>query len=317
MTSRSRRGAVVSLLALLLVSLLASSTSAQAPTVAIERTGCTDELGRAVEAALGVELSDASPEARRALADGSLRIAVQCDDAGATAWVLLGPRRLEQRIDDRGPGAARRLAIALGELLGAAALPEAPAEPTEPRASAPDATVHPPDGLRARLRASGGAWLGGVPLLALGTLDLGIELGPSPNVAIVVDASGALGSTPIEGARLDARLLGAAVSLRFGGDVGDFWLGAGPAMRGGAVFWTGVPTDVSAATGHTATGGWLGLGAVAAAFVRIGALPLRAGLEIEGGGVAYYADALAFGMRAQRIGDAWVELRVALDVVLE
>ena len=294
------------------VSFFAAIAGAQPPSRGVTRSGCDDALGLAVESALVVELSDASGQARDAFAGGSVRSEIACDADGVTAIVVRAAARMEQRIEGGGPGVARRLAIALAELIEASVVPT---EPVPPPVDPPAPASH--EALVVRARASGGAWLGGEPLLALGTLDLGAELDPTSNVAIVLDGSGLLGAAAVEGARVDVRILGAGLSVRFGGDVDSFWLGAGPAMRGGAIFWSGTPTDAIGSVGHDVTGGWLGLGAVAAAFVRLADLPLRVGAEIEGGGVAYYSEALVFGARAQRIGGGWVELRLALDITFE
>ncbi len=316
--SLRHRATLMPLVAVL--SLVAGRARAQSGGASVELDQCPSELGAAVESALDVELSAASLDARRALADGTLRCALACDETGITAIVTRGVDRIEQRVESRGSGAPRRLAIALGELLEASSVPaptaDAPAvSPPSPAPPAPTPPERVP--LRARLRLAGGVWLGGEPFVALGTLALGAEISPTPNVAIVLDASGALGAVSVTAARLDVRLLSAGLSLRLGGDVGPLWLGGGPALRGGAVLWTGTPHDPALGLGRDAIGGWLGVGAVAVAFVPLPDLPLRVGIEAEGGGIAVYSGALVLDALAQRIGGGWLELRIAADLTFE
>jgi hypothetical protein len=83
------------------------------------------------------------------------------------------------------------------------------------------------------------------------------------------------------------------------------------------VFWTGHPNDPSRATGRDLTGGWLGLGVVAAALLRLPELPVRIGLELEGGGIAFSSDALVYGALAARIGGGWLETRLVVDLTFD
>ena len=310
--------------------LMAPLAHAQIERARVEVVDCPPELGEAVEGALDVELSMATEEARAALASGTLRCALLCDAAGTTAVVVRGDDRVEHRIDGSGPGLPRRLAIALAELLDASAAVAsdaavAPDAAAVPAPEPPPAPVEPPssiepeperEGWVTRVRASGGLWLGGDPLLALGTLDVGVELAPTTNVALVIGAAGALGAIDVDAGRLDVRLVSAHASVRLGGEWGPVWLGGGPAVRGGAVLWTGTPTDPSRAVGRDTTGGWLGVGAIAVAWVRAGDTPLRVGIEAEGGGIAVHSEALVRGVRGARIGDGWLELRLAVDVAI-
>jgi hypothetical protein len=288
--------------------LLTAEARAQTAQPTIALTNCPPALGTAVEAALDVELSMVSPTTRRAFTEGTLRCALVCDETGTTALVTQGDERTEQHIVHDGPGHARRLAIALAELLDASGAP-----PVE----APVAEVNPTSELRIRARIALGAWLGGEPFSALGALELGVEIAPTSNLAWVIAAAGTLGSIEVDSGRLDVRLLSLATSLRFGGEVESFWLGGGPAVRGGAVFWTGHPNDPSRATGRDLTGGWLGLGAVATALLRLPELPVRIGLEIEGGGIAFSSGALVYGALAARIGGGWLETRLVVDLTFD
>ena len=294
----------------------------------IEPTDCPSGLDLATGSALDVELSNASPSARIALDEGALRCALVCDAAGVTAIVSRGDERVEQRIASLGPGLPRRLAIALAELIEASSTPDEPvaadavetAEAIEAsRVGEPADALEAPttDPFRARLRLAGGLWLGGEPLLFLGALDLGAELAFTPNVALVLGVGGALGGIDVGTAQIDVRLLSAAVSARLGADVGPLWLGGGVAARGGAVFWTGHSATPGGAVGRDLTGGWLGLGAVAVVLLRVGELPLRIGVEIEGGGVAVYSAALVLGAPGARIDGGWLEARLAADLTLE
>lgn len=313
----SLRTALLSSLALWLITGIAEGQAR----AAIELTDCPGELGAAVEAALDVELSMTSPDAQRGLGDGTLRCALVCDASATTAVVFRGGDRLEQRVERDGAGLARRLAIALAELLDAASAAPAPTSEPEP-ATTPEPEPAPPDDtaaerLEVRLRVAGGAWLGGEPLLALGTIELGVELAPISNVALVLGVAGTLGAIELEDVRLDVGLLSGSVSLRFGGEVGALWLGGGPALRGGVVRWVGTPDDATRAVGRELVGGWLGLGAVAAALLRLDDLPLRVGLEAEGGGIAFESGALVLGALGARIGGGWIELRAAIDLQIE
>lgn len=312
-------------LSLLVFSLAIGATvpvRAQDHVVRVEGIACTDDVVAGVELALDVELSNASTEARQALADGSLRAELVCEGDAATARVVRGSEHVEQRVAVSGPAVARRVAITLAELIEASAVPSASPPPPPPPPSPPPPPPPPPpaeaaDALRARLRVAAGTWLGGEPFFALGTVELGAELAPTSNVAIVVAAAGAFGAVDVTGARLDLRMVSGAASVRFGGQVDAFWLGAGPAARGGAAIWTGTPSDPLHARGETTTGPWLGLGAVGAAFVRLGELPLRVGIELEGGGIAVYSGALVLGSVGARVGGGWLEARLALDFTFE
>lgn len=297
--------------------LLTAEARAQTAQPTIALTNCPTALGTAVEAALDVELSMVDPATRRAFTEGTLRCALVCDETGTTAMVARGDERTEQHIVREGPGHARRLAIALAELLDASGAPpvETAAEvlPVDPEPT-PVAEVSP---LRIRARIAFGAWLGAEPFSALGAMELGVEIAPMSNLAWVIAAVGTLGSIEIDSGRLDVRLLSLATSLRFGGEVESFWLGGGPAVRGGAVFWTGHPNDPSRATGRDLIGGWLGLGAVATALIRLPELPVRIGLELEGGGIAFSSGALVFGALAARIGGGWLETRLVVDLTFD
>jgi hypothetical protein len=302
--------------AVALVCAITASARAQA-TGRIALSDCPPELGPAVEAALSVELSTASEGVRRGVEDGTLRCALACDEAGTTATVSRGEEHVEQRIDGHGPGLARRLAIALAELSDAISTPlPAAIVPATPAAIEEPAPPIPSDPLRARLRAAAGAWIGGEPVLPLGGFELGVEVGIT-NVAFVAGFSGHFGAVALEDARIDVRILSLALSARFGGSIGPAWLGGGPALRGGLVLWTGVPDEGGPGVGRDALGGWIGVGAVVAALFRLGDLPLRAGLEIEGGGIPLYSEALVGGERAQRVGAGWLEVRGVLDLALE
>ena len=301
------------------LSLAAGHTRAQARP-RIELTDCPNGLDLATESALDVEISNASPEARLALDQGALRCSLACDGEGVTAVVSRGAVRLEQHIGSSGPGLPRRLAIALAELIEASSAPSEPvaSEVASDTENAPELSAAPEaDSLRARLRLAGGAWLGGQPLVALGALELGAELAFTPNVALVLGVEGAFGGLEASAAWIDVRLLSAAASVRFGGEVGPFWLGGGPAVRGGAVLWTGHPTASAGAVGRDLVGGWLGLGAVVVALVPVAELPLRFGLEIEGGGIAISSGALVLGMPAARIDGGWLEAHLVADIAFE
>ncbi len=307
MTSR-RRDALV---ALLVGSTLAGPACARAQegqTLLVETSECAPDLGPAVTALLAVELSS---ESRAEIDEARARCLLLCDATSATAVVARGEQRFEQRIDRGDVALARRLAIALAELVEASRAPL-----LAPESGAPSAAADAPasESLAVRIRAGGGAWLGGEPLLALGGLELGVELAPTSNVAITLGAAGGLGAIDVAGGRLDARWIGGALSLRLGGALDLLWLGAGPALRGGLVSWTGHPDDATRAIGRDVLGAWCGVGVVAAAFVRLGALPVRVGVEIEGGGIAVSSEARALGASAARVGGGWLELRAVIDV---
>lgn len=296
----------------------AKAACAQQTATRVEVTGCVPDVAARVQPALDVELTNASADARRALDEGTLRCELICDGDLVTARVLRGSERVEQRIEGAGAGLARRVAIVLAELIEASSGPE-PTDaslgqtPPDPPRPAPG----PEPALRTRLRVAGGAWIGGEPLVVLGTIELGVELAPSRNVALVVGAAGTFGTVDVERARLDVRVVSAVASLRFGADVDALWLGGGPAVRGGAVVWTGTPSDPTHAMGETTVGGWLGLGAVGAAFVRLGTSPVRLGVEVEGGAIAIYSGATVLGTLAAQIGGGWLELRLAADVTFD
>lgn len=301
------------------LSLALVSASARAQDVVeVESTGCAPDLDAAVESALGVELSAASVTLLAALRDGSLRCELQCDDAGVIAGVVSADgQRLVQRVEGGDPSLPRRLALVLSELLDASLVVEAAPAATSPETT--EAVVPPPvtssDAVALRLRAAGGAWLGGEPLLTLGAIEVGAEIDAGPNFAAVFDVGAALGGLDADVGRVDVRLLSAGVSIRFGGAVDAFWLGGGPAARGGAASWTGRPSD-GGLRGRDFTSGWLGVGAVGAAFVRLGPSPVRVGIEVEGGAIAVHSEVLALGEPIARVGNGWIEIRIALDVAL-
>jgi hypothetical protein len=309
-SSRLDRTAPIATIAWLLV---CATARAQEPSF-VSLAHCPPELAATVPSAIEVELSSASDDARSALTLGELRCELECTDANVRVAVIRGERRLDALVATSGASLPRRVAIVVAELVDAIAAPDvSPPAPPIVDDPAPSATV---EVLRARLRASGGAWVGGAPIVALGTFDLGIELAPSTNVAIVIDAAGAIGATSVPDARLDVRLVSAAASLRLGGNVDWLWIGGGPAARGGLVSWTGHAIDATA-VGADASGGWLGLGAVLAVFARIGSTPVRVGVELEGGGIAVYSGAVVLDVVAQQIGSGWLETRLAIDVALD
>jgi len=279
----------------------------------LEVSGCEPELVRAVDAALAVELSMAGPETREALADGSLRCLLSCDASGAVAAVAHGSERLEQRVPRDEAGLSRRLAVALAELLSAASADqvEPPPPPPVERPLEP-ATA----GLAVRLRVAGGVWFGGEPGLVLGGPELGVEVAPLPEVALVAGVSAAFGMLEVDAGRIDVRLLSGAASIRFGADLDAIHLGVGPAARGGAVLWSGHARDRSGGVGRDVLGGWLGVGLVAAVHLRLPELPLGFGLEVEGGGIAYSSSALAGGVLAASVSGGWIEARIVIDLTL-
>lgn len=304
-------------LLLVLVPLVAQAQSTRAP---VATSGCPAELASAMEPALDVELSNASADARSAIAEGALRPEIACSpDTVVVAVVRTDGERVEQRVAIEGPALARRLAMVVTELLEASSAPEeaesVSADATdEPIAPVP---VAPADPLRVRLRLGVGAWIGGEPAIPLGALEIGVAIAPVRNVEIVAAAAGALGGTSVPNAHLDVRLLSAALSLRFGADVDVFWLGAGPAARGGAVLWTGTPADPARGRGGDLVGGWLAVGAVLVGLARVPSTPVRVGVELEGGGIAFSSGALVLGVLAQQIGGGWLEARAVFDLAFD
>lgn len=307
-----RRAALSSFLLLVTLARWPAHAAAQATSGAIAATDCDATLTATVDAALAVELSTASPEAREAFASGTLRAELVCGAEEVVAIVRRDDTRHEQRVARSARGLARRLALSLAEMLDAAST--SPTRAPVPEAGPDAAPPAPPAGVPVRLRLGGGAWLGGEPLLAMGEAAIGVELAPVPVLAVVVDLAGSFGGVGVTAGSLDVRLASAGLSLRLGADLDVFRLSAGPALRGGAAFWTGHPRDPSRGTGQDLAAGWLGVGVVGAAHARLGELPLRLGLELEGGAVLYGSTALAYGEVAARIAGAWLEVRLVLDL---
>jgi hypothetical protein len=305
------------------ITCMASAATAQAPvSPPIAVSGCATDLEPAVRAAVDVELSSASADAFVALAHDELRGELACSSTEVRVAVFgASGRRLDARVLIAGTALPRRIAMVIAELVDAIVAPE-PEHAPEPAVVTDVEPVSPPeppphDRFRLRVRGAGGAWIGGRPLLALGSVEAGVELAPIENVVIVADAAAAFGSASAPDAHVDVRVFSLAASVRFGGRIDWLWLGAGPAARGGPVWWSGSPTDPAHVAGNDLVGGWIGLGAVAVIFARLGSSPVRAGIEAEGGGIALYSGALALDALIEQIGGGWFEARLAIDVALE
>jgi hypothetical protein len=169
-----------------------------------------------------------------------------------------------------------------------------------------------PSELVPRFRVAAGVWVGGVPVVGLPALEVGVELAPTSNVALVIAASGAGSAIDFDGRAFDFGTFSGTVSLRMGADLGPIWLGGGPSLRGGVVMWPR-PRDVTRIVPQQDTAGWVGVGGVAVLFAALDDLPLRFGLELEGGALWVYAPEVAADP-SQRLGDGWIEARVVCDV---
>jgi hypothetical protein len=264
---------------------------------------CSPELEQELRAALVVELTDAEPDVLAAL-------------PGTALHVTCGPESLALRADDRASGrfvgqtipiiagTPRRAAITLLELVRALVVEERTETAVPERAlpTAPSLFV-----------MSGAMTLGGEPLMLLGGLTLSVRVAIDPAVQLALAVDGALGALDVAPGHLDVRLLGAALSARFGGRVGPLSMHAGPAVSGGLVSWSGTPAspDVRASD---VLGPRLALGAVAAASLileELVAIDLELGLDANLLGSEAQADGIAVARMvgaafAVRLGVGWV-----------
>lgn len=275
---------------------LGSSARAQSTTL----HGCPSELGPALADRLEVELSATSEEVRAALAEGRVALELDCTGDAAVARSR-GAEALEQRIEGAPLGELRRIALALVEL-------------AEASLAAPgSAPLPPPTGRRPWIALGGGVLVAGAPSIVAGSFGVALEVPLHDLVALVVGADGAVGRVPIPEGAIGVGAVSLGASVRFGGWLDVVALGGGPAVRGGGIVLSGEPGD-AAARGTVHLGPWLGLGAAAGASVRLGASPIRLGLEVEAGGIVAGAGALVSGRLALRFADFWFDGRMSVAI---
>ncbi len=307
----------ISLSVVLLSHAPAHAQAAELDSLHIEN--CDATFDDAVRGALEVELIGIGSSMRDALESGRVRSRLRCEPDVIT--IRVEDRDTEQVIVEligiAEPALPRRVALTLSEIYAALAS-VARTAPRSTRAE-PSADLADPvalDTLASRdpfeLRVLGGLWIGGEPLLLLGSVELGASWPLEHFAKLMMGLGGAFGSVSIAAGALDVRVLSCGVSLRFGGNIGGLELGVGPAVRGGVVFWTGHPRDSAVAVGRDTWGPWLGLGGAAGAMVRIDGTPVRIGLDLEGGAIAVSHGATAEGVLAARLGSGWIDVRLAI-----
>ncbi len=114
---------------------------------------------------------------------------------------------------------------------------------------------------------------------------------------------------------MSALPVGVTASVRFGGALGDVWLGVGPAIEGAAVVLTGRPGGPEV-TGREGVLPWWAIGGVAAMRVGLAGTPLSILLELEGAGVLVTPIALVDGAPGLSLGPARFGGRLGLALAL-
>ncbi|MFN7696907.1 MAG: hypothetical protein ACK5U8_03375 [Deltaproteobacteria bacterium] len=253
--------------------------------------------------ALASELSDRGEELA-SLRGRAIALELACSTEAFTVRATDGVsgRFVGQRVARSERGLARQLAIVSAELLVALA-PRV--EPTagevvveEPETSEPETSEPTVDAVarlaspfapsrrgaevvvRAALRLEGIA----APIQLLPSGVLGVEVGLDPAMRLVVDAAvGSLERTTSLG-EVAAWPVGLTASFRFGGALGDLWLGAGPTLEAAVVVASGRPNG-SGVRGDEAALPLVALGAVGTMGVRLAGSPLSIFAELEGSGL--------------------------------
>ncbi|MFN9808667.1 MAG: hypothetical protein ACK6CU_03435 [Deltaproteobacteria bacterium] len=253
--------------------------------------------------ALAIELSDRGEELA-SLRGRAIALELACSTEAFTVRATDGVsgRFVGQRVARSERGLARQLAIVSAELLVALA-PRV--EPTagevvveEPETSEPETSEPTVDAVarlaspfapsrrgaevvvRAALRLEGIA----APIQLLPSGVLGVEVGLDPAMRLVVDAAvGSLERTTSLG-EVAAWPVGLTASFRFGGALGDLWLGAGPTLEAAVVVASGRPNG-SGVRGDEAALPLVALGAVGTMGVRLAGSPLSIFAELEGSGL--------------------------------
>lgn len=296
----------------LFVTLLAIAPAASAQPVITAAPSCGGLLD-GLPAALTVELSDRSAELG-ALEGRSVTLSLECTDADVTVRATddVTGAFVGQRVERTGRGLTRQLAIVAAELLVALAARPVPSPPPPPPiVAAPRATpsVRPLLRLAARLEGTG------EPLVALGGGAIGLELALDPAVVLALDAGVGWASVGTPRGDVSAVPIGVTVSVRFGGALGDVWLGVGPSVEGAVVVLTGRPVAVEV-TGREGALPWVALGAVAAMRVGLAGTPLSILLELEAAGVLLTPIALVDGAPGLSLGPARFGGRLGLALAL-
>ena len=263
--------------------------------------------------ALAIELSDRGEELA-SLRGRAIALELACSPEAFTVRATDGVsgRFVGQRVARSERGLARQLAIVSAELLVALAPRVEPTagevvvdepetsepETSEPETSEPETSEPTVDAVarlaspfapsrrgaevvvRAALRLEGIA----APIQLLPSGVLGVEVGLDPAMRLVVDAAvGSLERTTSLG-EVAAWPVGLTASFRFGGALGDLWLGAGPTLEAAAVVASGRPNG-SGVRGDEAALPLVALGAVGTMGVRLAGSPLSIFAELEGSGL--------------------------------
>ncbi len=268
--------------------------------------------------ALAIELSDRGDELA-SLRGRAITLELTCSPEAFTVRATDGAseRLVGQRVARTERGLVRQLAIVSAELMVALAPRVEPTagevvvdepetsepetsepETSEPETSEPETSEPTVDAVarlaspfapsrrgaevvvRAALRLEGIA----APIQLLPSGVLGVEVGLDPAMRLVVDAAvGSLERTTSLG-EVAAWPVGLTASFRFGGALGDLWLGAGPALEAAVVVASGRPNG-SGVRGDEAALPLVALGVVGTMGVRLAGSPLSIFAELEGSGL--------------------------------
>jgi len=252
------------------------------------------------DAALSVELVDRDSELGAIRTREQLVVSLECDETSVTVRVsdATSERFVGQRVERAERGLVRQLAIVTAELLAALA------SQLEQPSSAVEETLPVERRLPIALRLTGSVVGSGTPLTVFGGGALGVELEPLEVLRLVVELGAAHTSTSTALGNIETTTFALALSVRFGAQLGAVWLGLGPLVRGGAVFFAGEPSS-GGITARQAVLPWLAVGAVAVMAVAIEGSPLSIELDLEGGGLPLTAIALVDGSSGFDLGPAY------------
>lgn len=301
------------MIALVLTLLAAAPVRAQpSPVIA-----AAPECGHALEGlsgALTVELSDR--EAELASLEGrAITLAFECSPEAVTVRATddASGRFVGQRVDRTERGLSRQLAIVSAELLVALASRREPA-PAPPEPPAPiEPTEPPPRGPGVALRVAARLEGTGTPLVALGGGAVGVEVELDPAVRLALDLGAGWAELGTTRGRIGALPIGLSASLRFGGALGDAWLGLGPSVEAALVLLSGQPSGPGVG-GRDGALPLVALGGVAVMRVALAGTPLAILLELEGSGVPLAPIALVDGAPGLELGPARFGGRLGLAI---
>ncbi len=281
--------------------------------VTVEDCGEVVSAGALAEA-LGVELRGAEQGVRDYLRRAHPRARIRCE-AGDIAVEVTASDGLAVRESVRSDrlGLARFLAIAIAESVAArAATTATPMAVPAVIAVTPAPPPPSPEPMDAWLFAGGTLRRGGTPAWWSSGGTVGVELAVGAHLSFQIELGFVTGGLDVDVGRVEARQASAALGARLGTSVGWLRVEGGASLHGGAVVWTGNPSQAGV-SGETVTTPWLG---PTGDLVVSTALSERVRLRLfaDAGVLVASASADGLGSRFARLDPFWLSAGIGLAV---